>query len=195
MSVMTTPANEQTLTLYLDRIDTRVGDILLVCHGDAVCALEFAEHEDHMNKLLRARFERFHYTQKIDPLGASSRLQAYLGGELDAMAAVNVTLDGTVFQHKVWSALRAIVFGGVITYRDLATRVHAPNAVRAVAHAVALNPINIAVPCHRVVGACGTLRGYSGGLERKRWLLEHEGVDCRPRALRRRFSVWQSATQ
>jgi len=180
--------------LLRDRVASPVGEILIACEGDALCSLEFAEHESRMTALLSARYGQFRYVEAADPVGASSRVRAYLAGTLDAVADLKVSLAGTLFQRLVWSALREILPGQVLTYRDLAERLDVPNAVRAVGHAVALNPINIAVPCHRVVGACGTLRGYSGGLERKRWLLEHEGVDCRPAILRRRgFSLAQQA--
>jgi methylated-DNA-[protein]-cysteine S-methyltransferase len=82
----------------------------------------------------------------------------------------------------VWSALREIPFGDVVSYSDIARRIGAPAAVRAVGAANGRNPISIMIPCHRVVGANGSLTGYGGGLERKRWLLAHE-ARVRPRAL------------
>src|SRR4029079_5446383 len=83
---------------------------------------------------------------------------------------------GTPFQQQVWTALRAIPAGTVLTYGELATQLGKQTAYRAVGMNNALNPIAIVVPCHRLVGANGTLTGYAGGLERKRWLLLHEGV-------------------
>jgi len=83
---------------------------------------------------------------------------------------------GTPFQRRVWEALRAIPYGETISYAELATRLGQPSAVRAVGGAVGRNPWGIVVPCHRVVGSGGTLTGFAGGLARKRWLLEHEGV-------------------
>lgn len=84
--------------------------------------------------------------------------------------------EGTPFQHRVWDQLRAIPFGETVSYSALARRMSQPNAVRAVARANAQNPIAILIPCHRVIGADGTLTGYAGGLDRKRALLELEGV-------------------
>lgn len=81
---------------------------------------------------------------------------------------------GTPFQERVWSALRAIPYGMTWSYADLARRIGAPNAARAVGAANGKNPIPIIVPCHRVVGARGELTGFGGGIERKRWLLAHE---------------------
>jgi methylated-DNA-[protein]-cysteine S-methyltransferase len=87
-----------------------------------------------------------------------------------------VATNGTDFQKSVWHALRAIPAGQTVTYGELARRLGQPTAMRAVGLANGANPIGIVVPCHRVVGANGTLTGYAGGLERKRWLLAHESV-------------------
>ncbi len=83
---------------------------------------------------------------------------------------------GTTFQLEVWSALRTIPVGETCSYGELAHRLGRPAAVRAVGAANGRNPLSIIVPCHRVVGASGTLTGYAGGLDRKRWLLEHEAA-------------------
>lgn len=83
---------------------------------------------------------------------------------------------GTPFQRRVWSALRDIDYGTTISYGELARRIENPRAVRAVGLANGRNPISIIVPCHRVIGANGTLTGYGGGLDRKRWLLSHESA-------------------
>jgi methylated-DNA-[protein]-cysteine S-methyltransferase len=84
--------------------------------------------------------------------------------------------SGTPFQRRVWDALRAIPVGTTSSYRDLAIRIGSPSAIRAVGAANGANPIPIVIPCHRVIGAGGNLVGYGGGLDRKRWLLAHEGV-------------------
>jgi methylated-DNA-[protein]-cysteine S-methyltransferase len=83
-------------------------------------------------------------------------------------------LGGTPFQRRVWTELEKIPYGTTISYGELAKRIGNPAAVRAVGLANGHNPISIIVPCHRVIGANGTLTGYGGGLERKRWLLDHE---------------------
>ncbi len=90
----------------------------------------------------------------------------------------DIPLDplGTAFQRRVWDALRAIPYGATLSYSDLARRLGDVRATRAVGAANGRNPIPIIVPCHRVVGANGALTGFGGGLDRKRWLLEHEGV-------------------
>jgi len=90
-------------------------------------------------------------------------------------------MRGTPFQRAVWTALRSIPAGATMTYGELATRIGAPGASRAVGLANNRNPIGLVVPCHRVIGANGALTGYAGGLERKRWLLEHESSAAQPR--------------
>ena len=84
--------------------------------------------------------------------------------------------EGTPFQRRVWDELRRIPFGETISYSELARRLGDPKLVRAVGVANGRNPISIVIPCHRVIGADGSLVGYGGGLERKRWLLQHEGI-------------------
>lgn len=85
--------------------------------------------------------------------------------------------EGTAFQRQVWMALTAIPFGTVVSYAALARAIGKPEAFRAVGLANGRNPISVIVPCHRVIGANGSLIGYGGGLDRKRWLLRHEGLD------------------
>ncbi|MDF1825572.1 MAG: methylated-DNA--[protein]-cysteine S-methyltransferase [Verrucomicrobiales bacterium] len=86
--------------------------------------------------------------------------------------------DGTAFQQRVWKALMQITPGGTVTYQEIAKRVESPKAVRAVGAAIGRNPLSIIIPCHRVLGSDGKLTGFAGGLERKRWLLVHEGILC-----------------
>src|SRR5215831_1034053 len=100
--------------------------------------------------------------------------QAYFDGDLVAVASLPTATNGTNFQRAVWDALRHIAPGETISYGMLANRIGRPSAMRAVGLATGANPIAIVVPCHRVIGANGTLTGYGGGLERKRWLLAHE---------------------
>jgi methylated-DNA-[protein]-cysteine S-methyltransferase len=104
-------------------------------------------------------------------------MRAYLAGDLGCLNCIPVSTGGTAFQQEVWSALRTIPPGTVLSYGEMAARLGKPGSYRAVGMTNALNPIAIVVPCHRLVGANGALTGYAGGLERKRWLLQHEGVD------------------
>ena len=106
---------------------------------------------------------------------AREQLDAYFAGELEAFD-LPLAAHGTPFQLRVWEQLAKIPFAETISYKELANRLGDPKLVRAVGLANGRNPISIVIPCHRVIGADGTLVGYGGGLDRKRWLLDHEAV-------------------
>lgn len=132
-----------------------------------------------MHGFLAARFGTYELAEAHDLAGATTALRAYLAGDFGALDAVAVDPGGTPFQARVWAELRRIPPGTAISYGELARRVGQPTASRAVGHANGQNPVAIIVPCHRVIGADLTLTGYGGGLDRKRWLLTHEGVRFR----------------
>ena len=113
-------------------------------------------------------------TSRGTPSEARRILERYFAGEVGALDGIEVDAQGTPFQKRVWAALREIPVGETRSYADVARAIGAPAAVRAVATANARNPVAIIVPCHRVIGSDGQLRGYGGGLPRKAWLLEHE---------------------
>jgi len=102
-------------------------------------------------------------------------LHSYFEGDIDAISCCRTATNGTDFQRSVWQALRQIPPGHTVSYGALAVRIGRPTAMRAVGLANGANPIAIVVPCHRVIGADASLTGYGGGLDRKRWLLAHEG--------------------
>ena len=104
---------------------------------------------------------------------AAVQLGEYFAGERRSFE-LRLAPSGTSFQHRVWAALTEIPFGHTESYGELARRIGQPTASRAVGLANSRNPIAVVVPCHRVIGASGSLTGYAGGLERKRWLLDHE---------------------
>jgi methylated-DNA-[protein]-cysteine S-methyltransferase len=106
---------------------------------------------------------------------AREQLAEYFAGSRTAFD-LPLAPAGTAFQRRVWDALRTIPYGATLSYSELARRLGDPRATRAVGAANGKNPIPIIVPCHRVIGARGELTGFGGGLERKRWLLEHEGA-------------------
>jgi len=112
----------------------------------------------------------------------TEQLDAYFAGALTEFD-LPMTMAGTDFQRRVWAALREIPYGETISYGELARWVERPKASRAVGLANGRNPIGIIVPCHRVIGADGSLTGYGGGLERKVWLLEHEARHSGPAPL------------
>jgi methylated-DNA-[protein]-cysteine S-methyltransferase len=164
------------MELWIDKIPSPIGTILLVVEGQHLCALDYAGYEQRMTELLKPRYGDFRLKKSCDPCGLSTRMRAYLHGEYGALDEIPVLTGGTPFQQQVWATLRTIPPGTVMTYGEMATKLGKPTAFRAVGAANALNPIAIVVPCHRLIGANGSLTGYAGGLERKRWLLEHEGI-------------------
>jgi methylated-DNA-[protein]-cysteine S-methyltransferase len=109
---------------------------------------------------------------------AAAQLAAYFAGELTRFD-LDVRLEGTPFQLRVWAALRDIPYGRTVSYGDLAAGLGAPLASRAVGLANGRNPVSIVVPCHRVIGTHGSLTGYGGGIDRKRFLLDLEGRAAR----------------
>jgi methylated-DNA-[protein]-cysteine S-methyltransferase len=104
-------------------------------------------------------------------------LSSYFKGDLDRLGEIKWRVGGTLFQRKVWNALPGIPAGSTLSYGALAAKLGSPRAMRAVGHANGANPISVVVPCHRLIGANGSLVKYGGGLDRKRWLLRHEGVE------------------
>jgi methylated-DNA-[protein]-cysteine S-methyltransferase len=127
---------------------------------------------------------RLHYGSLVPvpgaaPGGVKRLLRRYFEGDVGCLGAVEWRTGGTPFQRGVWTGLTKIMPGETLSYGALAAKLGCPKAVRAVGTANGSNPISVVVPCHRVIGADGTLTGYGGGLERKRWLLHHEGATFR----------------
>lgn len=169
--------NTQPETLTLERVATPVGEVLLVTDGEgAVRALDFADYEDRMTRLLARHAPGASLKAGRAPEPVRAAVERYFAGDVHALDGLTVTTGGTDFQRSVWKALRAIPAGETRTYGQLAAAIGSPKAVRAVGLANGRNPVGLIVPCHRVIGANGTLTGYAGGLERKRWLLQHEGA-------------------
>jgi methylated-DNA-[protein]-cysteine S-methyltransferase len=172
-----TMRNAQPETLTLDRIATPVGEVLLVTDGEgAVRALDFADYEARMIRLLARHAPGAALVEGRAPETVRRAVEAWFGGDLTALDGLTVKTGGTAFQRTVWAALRTIPAGETRSYGQLAAAIGSPRAVRAAGLANGQNPVAVIVPCHRVIGANGTLTGYAGGLERKRWLLRHEGA-------------------
>jgi len=162
-------------TLTLDRTETPLGELLVVVDRQgAVCALEFADREERMRRLMARHHPGAILVEGGMPAPARTAITAYFAGDVAALDGLATRTGGTDFQHRVWQALRAIPAGATLSYGELAGRLGQPRAVRAVGGANRLNPIGIAVPCHRVIASSGGLGGYAGGVERKAWLLDHE---------------------
>jgi methylated-DNA-[protein]-cysteine S-methyltransferase len=156
-------------------VPTAIGPIRIAVHDRTLCALAFSDRWSRLEASLTRRFDTIELVPAPDPAGVVTRLRRYLSGDAAALDALPVDTGGTPFQRDVWHALRRIPYGTTISYAELARRIGAPSAVRAVAAANGANPISIVIPCHRVIGSDGSLTGYGGGLDRKRWLLAHEG--------------------
>lgn len=161
--------------LLLDSIDSPIGTVLIVVDNDQLCSLDYSDYEPRMMKLLERRYGPVHFTSVVDPGGFSSRVRDYFTGDYHALDTIPVNTGGTPFQQQVWLALRSIPSGMTTTYGKLAAQIGKPGAYRAVGATNGLNPVAIVLPCHRVVGADASLTGYAGGLDRKQWLLDHEG--------------------
>lgn len=160
-------------------VDTPIGPLYVVANERAVVGLEFGdahERRDALAKHLERWLGAHELREAADPAGAATRLARYFAGERGALDEQPVEIRGTEFQCRVWNALRGIRAGATWTYTQLAEHIGQPDARRAVGAANGANPIALFVPCHRVIAADHTLWGYGGGLERKRWLLAHEGA-------------------
>lgn len=173
----------QVLHLLTDRLDTPIGELLIV--ADKGGNLRAADWSSTDSDASLCRFFKRHYgadgfelEPAGDPYGLTSALGSYFAGDLKAIDTLPVKADGTPFQLEVWRALREIPCGTTTSYANLARRIGRPAAVRAVGLANGSNPVPIVVPCHRVIGSDGSLTGYGGGIHRKRWLLEHEIKYC-----------------
>jgi methylated-DNA-[protein]-cysteine S-methyltransferase len=165
------------MTFLIDRLDTPIGELLVV--SDREGRLRAVHWQDHESQLLGALRRQCgtgaaEFEPASNPGGFTAALRAYFDGDLAAIAGLPVESSGTPFQHAVWTVLREIPCGTTMTYGEVARRINRPSAVRAVGLANGANPVGIVVPCHRVIGANGTLTGYGGGIDRKRWLLAHE---------------------
>jgi methylated-DNA-[protein]-cysteine S-methyltransferase len=163
--------------LHLGRLDTPIGQALLISDDEGLLRLlDWQDHEERMRVILRRRYGAVRLEEGRAPERIRRPLARYFAGELKALHEVPFRSEGTPFQLRVWDALTKIPMGETTSYGALAERIGKPSAVRAVGLANGANPISVVVPCHRVIGSDGSLTGYGGGLERKRWLLRHEGA-------------------
>jgi methylated-DNA-[protein]-cysteine S-methyltransferase len=161
----------------IDRLQTPIGTALLVSDADgALRALDWDDYEPRMRELLRLHYGAVVLRDARAPEQIRVALTGYFKGDLDRLGTIRWRVAGTPFQQQVWNALPKIPPGTTMSYGALAARLGMPKAMRAVGHANGSNPISVVVPCHRLIGANGALVKYGGGLERKRWLLRHEGV-------------------
>lgn len=165
------------LTLLIDRIATPLGEFALVSDEEGkLHAGEWTDCMDRLERSLRILHGAGGYSLKTarNPGGHSAALRAYFAGDIAAIDKLPVAKFGTEFQQLMWRNLRKLPAGKTMAYSDFAERIGKPAAIRAVGAANGANPISVVVPCHRLVGANGSLTKYGGGLHRKQWLLEHE---------------------
>jgi methylated-DNA-[protein]-cysteine S-methyltransferase len=192
MSICQIPA--RTLHFHLDHLATPIGDLQIVADDEGnLRATLFTENDRDLQSILTRHYAPgpprtglgplvgyapacIELAPAHDPHGLTSALVRYFAGDLHAIDDIPVKTAGTDFQRIVWRALRDIPCGTTISYGELARRIGKPDAVRAVGTANGANPLGVVVPCHRVIGANGSLTGYGGGMHRKRWLLDHEGA-------------------
>ncbi len=165
------------LCLFNETLETPIGTLVVITdeRGD-LRAIDWTDYEDRMRRLLIRHYgsDRMTLTPALQLSPSALSIAAYFEGDLSAIESLSTATGGTPFQKRIWQALREIPAGQTISYGQLARRIGQPAAVRAVGLANGANPIGIVVPCHRVIGANGSLTGYGGGLDRKRWLLNHE---------------------
>ncbi len=170
--------------LRLDRLMTPIGEALIVTDDAGYLrALDWADRDSGMARLLRLHYGPVVPEPGAAPIHIRRLLQRYFAGELGCLRTIEWRTAGTPFQRSVWKALAKIAPGETVSYGVLAAKLGCPRSVRAVGMANGANPISVVVPCHRVVGADGSLTGYGGGIARKRWLLDHEGARFRERPI------------
>lgn len=161
--------------LFRDRIETPLGPAMLVTdETERLRAFDWTENVERFERLLRRHYRDRVAIEAGRAPAVRDAFARYFEGELAALDDLRTATNGTDFQRKVWAALRTIAYGETLSYGALAVRIGSPKAVRAVGLANGQNPIALVVPCHRVIGADGSLTGYASGLPRKRWLLDHE---------------------
>jgi methylated-DNA-[protein]-cysteine S-methyltransferase len=164
------------MKILSDRIPTPIGDMILLAADGVMLLLEFADSEGRVERELDQRFGAVELVPTADPFGFSKHIANYFAGDFHVIDSIPTDGGGTEFQKRVWAGLKRIPCGVTISYGELATRLGDKNAMRAVGLANGRNPISIVVPCHRVIGANGSMTGYGGGMARKEWLLRHEGA-------------------
>ncbi len=164
------------MQILSDRIQTPIGDMMMLASDSAMLLLEFVDAEGRVEREISTRFAKAEIMPTKNPFGFSRLIINYFAGDLHTIDTIPTDGGGTEFQKRVWAGLRQIPCGVTISYGELATRLGDKNAMRAVGLANGQNPISIVVPCHRVIGANGSMTGYGGGMARKEWLLRHEGA-------------------
>jgi len=160
--------------LIVSRLDTPIGDLIIAQDGKTVVICEFADHDSRVARQLGRYYGGAHV--KNGPCDAQivAQFTAYFGGDSEALQYLNTAPEGTAYEKQVWAYLKTIPAGNTTSYGAMAKQL--ASSPRAVGRANGRNPVALIHPCHRVIGADGSLTGYAGGLNRKEWLLQHEGA-------------------
>jgi methylated-DNA-[protein]-cysteine S-methyltransferase len=175
--------------LLLDRMATPIGEALIVTdEAGYLRAFDWDDRKSGMTHLLRLHYGSLVPEPGAAPADVRRAVRHYFEGDVGCLGTIEWRTAGTSFQRSVWTALTMIAPGRTLSYGVLATKLGLPGAARAVGLANGSNPISVVVPCHRVIGANGSLTGYGGGLERKQWLLRHEGAAFREPAVQSAFA-------
>ncbi|EGP09061.1 Methylated-DNA--protein-cysteine methyltransferase [Bradyrhizobiaceae bacterium SG-6C] len=170
-------ADRQIQRFQFDRLETPIGTALLVTDDEGFLrALDWSDYEARLHQLLRRHYGNYALDRAAAPKTITAAIKGYFAGDLDQLKSIKWRTNGSAFQRKVWRGLQNIRAGKTSSYGAFARRLNVPKAARAVGLANGSNPVSVVVPCHRLIGADGSLTGYGGGLPRKQWLLAHEGA-------------------
>jgi methylated-DNA-[protein]-cysteine S-methyltransferase len=178
------------MELHVSRIPSPLGELMLVTDDqEQIHALDFPDRQSRLQRLLRERYGTYELTEGSPPPAIAAVLDRYFAGDVRALEKLVTSTDGSELQRRVWKRLLEIPAGQTTSYGEMARALgfEDPRAAIDVGAAIGSNPVSIVVPCHRVIAGNCDLKGYAGGLHRKRWLLEHEGAlasagDLFPRA-------------
>jgi methylated-DNA-[protein]-cysteine S-methyltransferase len=163
---------ESKNTLFWNQIASPVGDVFFVWKQAGVLSLSFIEG-DYGEKISDFIKSDFTFIRSSSPV--EKQLKEYFRGERKKFD-IDLVIRGTSYQQKVWEELMKVPYGETVSYGELARRIGNPKGARSVGMAVHFNPIGIIIPCHRVIMSNGDIGGYASGVDRKKWLLEHEGT-------------------
>lgn len=174
---MTVPPPER---LFYEPLPTPVGEAVMITdEKGSLRGFDWIDKEDRLRLILQRQYRGLRPAQGAAPRETRQALADYFEGDIPRLKDIPWATAGTAFQRSVWKALTGIPAGTTLSYGRLAEHIGKPRAIRAVGLANGSNPVGVVVPCHRVIGADGSLTGYGGGIERKRWLLAHEGATHR----------------
>jgi methylated-DNA-[protein]-cysteine S-methyltransferase len=166
--------NPNPQRLFVERLKTPIGALVITHDAKRLANIAFADRQERRARELKRDFPHAELKRVQERSHFSTALERYFDGDLRAIDRLPVISLGTEFQKRCWKALRRVHAGTTRSYGEHARAIGRPNAARAVGHANGFNPVSIVVPCHRLIGATGSLVNYGGGLERKHWLIEHE---------------------